>query len=352
MLAVERIGPPLPLALELPVLGLPVRFEADAQVVLDTVEEAFGAWRGVAVDTAATGRFTVRVAAAETPHGALGGRTASARCTGVSPRPGGRIRHLTPDGSRLVVVSPEVIGCSDPRRRSAFARITATLLEDRPRFREEVLEALTLGLLTRFDRQPLHAAALVREGRAVLLAGPSGSGKSTLAFAAARAGMDVLSEDTVFLQGSPHIRVWGTARGFRLLVDDTHGLIPSGLPARRRRPGDPLKLHVPLSDLGTPVGPRAADRCVLCVLGQRREAAALRRITAAEAFAALDLRAGGFDLFARSIRPVLARILESGAWLLHPERSPWAGVRLLERILEDDTDSGRTPEPFNGRSES
>jgi len=50
----------------------------------------------------------------------------------------------------------------------------------------------------------LHAAAVQRGGRAVLVLGGSGSGKSTLALAALQHGWSVLSDDLVVLRGGAH----------------------------------------------------------------------------------------------------------------------------------------------------
>ena len=47
---------------------------------------------------------------------------------------------------------------------------------------------MTLLLVARQDRQPVHAAMVAGGSAALLLAGPTGVGKSTLAYAAHRAG--------------------------------------------------------------------------------------------------------------------------------------------------------------------
>ncbi|MFA5809729.1 MAG: hypothetical protein WC935_05235 [Thermoleophilia bacterium] len=52
---------------------------------------------------------------------------------------------------------------------------------------------------------PLHAAGLVKKGRASLLLGRSGSGKSTLSLHLVRNGFGILSDDTVFLKESDGI---------------------------------------------------------------------------------------------------------------------------------------------------
>ncbi len=61
---------------------------------------------------------------------------------------------------------------------------------------------LTIGIFEtfkRFGRFPLHAGALARHDRGVLLPGTSGAGKSTTTVALVRAGFDFLGDDTVFL---------------------------------------------------------------------------------------------------------------------------------------------------------
>lgn len=57
-----------------------------------------------------------------------------------------------------------------------------------------------LEMLKRRGRFCLHAACLARDGRAVVIAGQAGAGKSTLALGLARAGLDYLGDDMMFLR--------------------------------------------------------------------------------------------------------------------------------------------------------
>jgi hypothetical protein len=62
---------------------------------------------------------------------------------------------------------------------------------------------LTLPLIEQLKRRglySLHAAGIARGGRALIIAGTSGAGKTTLALALARAGLDFLGDDLLFLQ--------------------------------------------------------------------------------------------------------------------------------------------------------
>ncbi len=110
---------------------------------------------------------------------------------------------------------------------------------------------LTIALLEsmkRFGRSPLHAGAVARQGRGLLLAGASGAGKSTLTVAMVRAGLDFLTDDMVFL----HPAGGGvTASGLPDPVDVTPStveLIPelghlAGLPFRPGRDKHGVRLE-------------------------------------------------------------------------------------------------------------
>lgn len=71
---------------------------------------------------------------------------------------------------------------------------------------------------------PLHAAALERDGRAIVIGGPSRFGKSTLAGAAVRAGWRLLSEDTTAVRLGSRIHVLPGPAGLRLRPDVARGL--------------------------------------------------------------------------------------------------------------------------------
>ncbi len=63
-----------------------------------------------------------------------------------------------------------------------------------------LLPSLLLELARRVDLVGLHAAGVAVDGRAALLPGPSGSGKSTLFREAGRLGLQMLSDDLIWLR--------------------------------------------------------------------------------------------------------------------------------------------------------
>ena len=197
----------------LPVLGISTRFETNSGEVLEIVEEAFGFWRALEASEPYEARgggdpLRIRVFVVAGTEGDIpaGGHAA--------------IRSHCPDDARVVFESPGSVAASDPLRGTAIAQVTAGLVADRMHFRTEMLEAVTLALLSHFDRHPLHAAAVARGGRAALLAAPSGTGKSTIAHLCHTAGLELLGDDHVRVQLEPLVRIWGWPSRVRLLASD------------------------------------------------------------------------------------------------------------------------------------
>ncbi len=306
-------APRLDYSTRLPVLGVAMRFETNSRFVLDLIEESLGAWRSIDGDTGPELGVTIVV------HGG------SERTTGRST-----VRHICPDDTRVIVHSAGSVGLSDPERRSSVAYVTSALVADRDHFRTEVLEALTLALISHFDRHPIHAAAVMRGDRAVLLAGPTGAGKSTLAYLAHTAGIDVLSDDRVWVQREPRLRVWGWPGRVRLLPSAAF-VFPQLARSTHSFPEqheDKLAITLP------PAACRfVADRAEVCVL-ESGAAASLERVTPAALVETLgDLLAAGFDRFPARQEPVLRELAGSGGWRLTLSPDPHEALPLLEGLL-------------------
>src|SRR5262245_31398405 len=125
-------------------------------------------------------------------------------------------------------------------RGFALGFVTPGLMADEARLRYHALELLALALVSRRDRLPIHAGAIVRRGRAVLLAGRSTAGKSTLCYACLREDFQLLTEDVVYVSRRGGLRLWGIPWQIHLLPDAVRHFaeladIPSALQANGKR---------------------------------------------------------------------------------------------------------------------
>src|SRR2546426_10337610 len=149
---------------ELPVLGVPVRFESNSAAAIEVVEDAFGMWRALRAspELIAPRRLRVRLIVHDGDEGGA---------------PHAPVTCRMPDADRVVVHTPGSFGIADTSRGEAIAYVTPALLADRAHVRYGVIEGLTLTLVTACDRYPVHAAAIARGPVALLLAGPPGPGQ-------------------------------------------------------------------------------------------------------------------------------------------------------------------------------
>jgi hypothetical protein len=226
-------------------------------------------------------------------------------------------------GLRLDLSGPGARGHADAVQRSASCAVSEAFLCSPQRLREQVLEPLVLFMATRNGRTPIHASGFIVDDFAVLLAGPSGAGKSCLAHAADKAGYAVLSDDTVYVEQDPRLRVWGMPGAAHLLPDDTAGVAFAGQRLRAGR----LKNVVPLRS-ASGNAPVSSGRAALCVLARGTEPA-LRRIGAHDALARLEPLDSGFDLIRERVRDACAALAAKGAWELTLSQDPAAAIRLL-----------------------
>ena len=315
---------PLACELVLPVLGVPVRFETGAALLHDGIERTFGAWRTAA-------RLAEPFPAPLPP---------------IQPR---IVLHLADDepatpaqlateveGRRLLVAGSGLVGRAEVDRMAAVARVTPRLAADADRLRD-ALATLTLFLVTRLDREPVHAAAVGLGTAGLVLAAPSGTGKSTLAYAAHRAGLRVLSDDAVYVQLRPRCRVWGLAGPIHLSPTATaHFPELAGAPVTLR-PNGKRKIAVHLAQPGSSAPdtePPVFERTGLCLLERGADDVALEPIPVD---AAVDRIASnldpGFDLFRDTIAHRIRALAAGGAWRLRLSPDPNAAIPRIRELL-------------------
>ena len=226
------------------------------------------------------------------------------------------------EGPRLRLSGAGLSGWADAGSLAAFCRVPRRLAERPDLLAGQVIDTLLLFLLTRSGRVPLHAAGIVVDGVALVLAGPSGTGKSTLSLAAMRRGLRILSDDTLYIQLQPALRIWGFPRPLHVFPADAPGFTRE----TRFRAGK-LKASVPLPDWP---GPPVADRAALVLL-ERGEQVRLAPAAASEAVRALSRLEPGFDLLAAESAAAVEALAAAGTWRLVLSRDPAEAIEALVR---------------------
>ena len=234
---------------------------------------------------------------------------------------------------------------------SAHQRAGLVLLErDMLRFpyhaRYELIEFTVFTLAARVQGlMPLHAACIGSSRRGILLIGPSGAGKSTAVLHCALAGLDLVSEDSVFV-APESLLATGVANFLHVRRESLRFLSSSDAamlrrsPVIRRRSGVE-KLEIDLRQRRFRLARAPLEVIAVVELTSRPAGAGppltrlgprelLRRLRASQPYAASQ---PGWEAFVRRVRGVPAFELRRG-------RHPRETAEVLRRLLGEGTGSG------------
>ncbi|RMG08715.1 MAG: hypothetical protein D6731_21265 [Planctomycetota bacterium] len=177
---------------------------------------------------------------------------------------------------------------------------------------EDLVDLLEYEVCTRVPALtravPLHAAALVRDERALLLVGPSGAGKSTLARALVERGFGYVSDEQVYL--GPGGAVEGMPRAIGLDGQARAWPVPRALVAQAPVRAERAVFLAPGRWPGAPLEPLSAAEALARLL-----AACLRppRRGDAEALAAFAARCAPLSLACEGVEEAAALLCAEAA---------------------------------------
>jgi hypothetical protein len=215
----------------------------------------------------------------------------------------------------------------------AFGHLAPATVADMPLLQSRYLEAALGYLLECRGFVGVHAAAVARGGRGLLLRGRSGQGKTTLAYAAARRGLQAVAEDVVWVETARQ-RWWGRPWTFHLLPD-ARQLFPelAGLKPERQL-NDEMKLVVDLELVRRgSTAPSAAAGAVVLLERQRGRASALVALEPAAARREWDEGSAARESEPPAYGGAVDRLLRHGAWKLRLGDDLEAALDLLEPLL-------------------
>jgi hypothetical protein len=188
----------------------------------------------------------------------------------------------------------------------------------------DAINTIVLFLVAHAGRIPLHASAIMLDDTAIVFAGRSGSGKSTLALAASRAGLPVLSDDTIFVQTVPSFRIWSVARAIHVFEKDAPNGVEAGMRFRSGRWKKALAIAAPK---------RTAKCAILCVL-RRGDEIGLEPLAQTQAVAEVVTDPEpGYEFYGERSTAAARALAESGAWRLTLSADPAEAIDLVRRIF-------------------
>src|SRR6266566_1181147 len=316
-------GLPLRHITELPIYGVPVRYESNSAAAIATIEDAFGAWRVLRKhpELVAAEGVRVRLIVHDGDEGAA--------------RHAPTIWRL-PDADRLFVRTPGSLGVVDMGRGDAVAYITPALLADRAHAQYGMLGCMTLPLVEVQGRYPVHAGMVGRGGVAILLAGPSNTGKSTLLFEAHRCGLRALADDCAHIQLRPTFRVWGECPEQVYLPAEAKQHFPElrDVPTVLASGIEKVLVRFRTGVSSDPATPPVTTRVGVCLLARTGGRAALATASADEVKAflrkGLDMQrlmcGVGFD-------DALVRLSADGGWKLSLSDDPADALPFIDEML-------------------
>ncbi len=309
---------------ELPVLGVTVRYESNSAAALQAVEQAFGVWRGLLQDPELidAGQVRVRLIVHEGAEGEM---------------PHAPVTWRLPDPHRLLIHTPGSVGLMDMRARDAVVYTTPALLADRAHFEYAVLHTMTIPLVDTYDRYPVHAAVIARGLVGLLLAGPAGTGKSTIAYEAHRHGLRVLSDDVSHIQLRPIFRVWGELPGQVYLMPRARARFPElagRVPTLVANGVEKDFVQFPYAWSGPGGGAPMASHVGVCLLERNGGRASLAPAASHEIEAFLSEGVGiARVMFGDGMEEAIARVAAGGGWRLSLSDDPADAIPFLDAIF-------------------
>lgn len=234
-----------------PFQGIPLEVKSNSPAVIEAAESCFGIWHKLEESLIASiSPLPIRIIVHP-------GEQQQTRQTPFVYRVHSDC-FLAAGGSNLLMAQ------MDPGAAIGF--VTPEMVAEDTIFQDNVLMALASHLVMAHDRGPIHAGAVARNGRPVMLLGRSGAGKSTLCYACVREGFQLLTEDATFVSIKSGVRVWSRSPYIHLYPDASQYFPELAEIPPQVQPNGKIKITVDVKALGDDTLCLCAENPVICVL--------------------------------------------------------------------------------------
>ncbi len=120
-------------------------------------------------------------------------------------------------------VGTENVAVADLDDGFSIAFLSPAMVQDTSYLCRNFVECLPFTLATHgrgATHSYVHASAVAKGNKGLILSGPPGAGKSTLAYACVRRGFHIVADDVVYLkEGEAPLTAWGNTHRLRLLPE-------------------------------------------------------------------------------------------------------------------------------------
>jgi hypothetical protein len=259
------------------------------------------------------------------------------RRRGPPPAP----RFASGAGSLVATVDDQNFVLVNAAAGSACVQVSRDLLAHPYHVRYELIELAALTLAARAQQLlPLHAACVGSRGGGLLVLGASGTGKSTLALGSLLSGLELLSEDSVFVR-APEGRASGIANflhvrpaGLPLVASHAARAKIRASPMIRRRSGT-RKFQVDLRQWPASLAAQPLALVGVLVLSTRdaRGGRLLRRLEDRTLVRALR-RSQPYATLQPRWQTLERMLIRQGGYVLHRARDPAATASAVRELLD------------------
>ncbi len=228
---------------------------------------------------------------------------------------------------------------ADLEHRYAVGFLSPAMVSDTQVLRRDLIECLAFTMATHgrgATHTYIHASAVSKKNRGVILSGPASAGKSTLAYASAKRGFHIVADDVVYLRNDEgKLTAWGNPWRLRL-VPESLRLFPelNEWFASARDTGQPDIVEIELADVLPGCPQTCCEPAALFFLNRSTGSAECQPLDPDKAVELIsrDLISDAPDVMEMHFR-AWANLASRGAYILHYGENLDSAIEILEQFL-------------------